>query len=130
MASESFEKLKVYQAAAEELADLIWDVVSGWDEFARDTVGKQLVRAADSVGANIAEGQGRQSFADNKRFIRIARGSLNETRHFSAGPTNESSFPKRRPMLCKKSSVACPRCSMPTFVPSAPSTRPPRTNDQ
>jgi four helix bundle protein len=82
MASESFEKLKVYQAAAEELADLIWDVVSGWDEFARDTVGKQLVRAADSVGANIAEGQGRQSFADNKRFIRIARGSLNETRHF------------------------------------------------
>jgi four helix bundle protein len=81
MASESFEKLKVYQAA-EELADLIWDVVSGWEEFARDTVGKQLVRAADSVGANIAEGQGRQSFADNKRFVRIARGSLNETRHF------------------------------------------------
>ena len=81
MASESFENLKVYQAA-EELADLIWDVVSEWEPFARDTVGKQLVRAADSIGANIAEGQGRQSFADNKRFVRIARGSLNETRHF------------------------------------------------
>ncbi len=81
MASESFENLKVYQAA-EQLSDLIWDVVDGWNSFARDTVGKQLVRAADSVGANIAEGAGRQTYADNKRFIGIARGSLNETRHF------------------------------------------------
>jgi four helix bundle protein len=81
MASESFENLKVYRAA-EELADLVWDIVVKWDSFAKDTVGKQLVRAADSVGANIAEGSGRQSFADNKRFVSIARGSLCETRHF------------------------------------------------
>ncbi len=81
MASESFENLKVYRAA-EELADLIWDIVAKWDSFAKDTVGKQLVRAADSVGANIAEGSGRQSFADKKRFVAIARGSLCETRNF------------------------------------------------
>jgi len=53
-----------------------------WDYFARDTVGKQLVRAADSVGANIAEGDGRGSYADNRRFVRTARGSLNEAKHF------------------------------------------------
>ena len=81
MASESFENLKVYQAA-ERLADLVWEIVAKWDIFAKDTVGKQLVRAADSVGANIAEGAGRKTYADNKRFVAIARGSLAETRHF------------------------------------------------
>jgi four helix bundle protein len=50
--------------------------------FAKDTVGKQMVRAGDSIGANIAEGSGRGSFQDNRRFIRIARGSLYETMHW------------------------------------------------
>ena len=81
MAKSNFENLKVYQMS-ETLADEIWDVVLGWDRFARDTVGGQIVRAADSIGANIAEGSGRGSFQDNRRFIRIARGSLKETQHF------------------------------------------------
>jgi four helix bundle protein len=77
----NFENLRVYRLS-EEIADRIWDLVMGWDFFARDTVGKQLARAADSVGANIAEGEGRGSYADNRRFVRTARGSLNETKHF------------------------------------------------
>jgi four helix bundle protein len=81
MATRSFEQLEVYQLA-EKLADEVWAIVLTWDNFAKDTVGKQLVRAADSIGANIAEGCGRQSFQDNRRFVRIARGSLNETRHW------------------------------------------------
>jgi four helix bundle protein len=81
MAKSDLENLKVYQVS-ETLADEIWDVVLGWDRFARDTVGGQIVRAADSIGANIAEGSGRGSFQDNRRFIRIARGSLKETQHF------------------------------------------------
>src|SRR6476660_3684449 len=81
MAKSNFENLKVYQMS-EDLADEIWDVVLGWDRFARDTVGGQIVRAADSIGANTAEGSGRGSFQDNRRFIRIARGSLKETQHF------------------------------------------------
>jgi four helix bundle protein len=81
MAVKSFEELRVYQQA-EELADLVWDVVFAWQVLAKDTVGKQMIRAADSVGANIAEGHGRGSYQDNRRFVRIARGSLYETRHW------------------------------------------------
>ncbi len=51
-------------------------------EIEKDTVGKQLVKAADSVGSNIAEGSGRGSYSDNNRFVKIARGSLFETKHW------------------------------------------------
>jgi four helix bundle protein len=81
MARTNFENLDVY-GLAEDLADQIWKVVLEWPHFARDTVGKQMVRAADSIGANIAEGSGRRAFLDNRRFVRIARGSLNETQHW------------------------------------------------
>jgi four helix bundle protein len=81
MAKSNFENLKVYQLA-ETLADNIWDIVLEWKPLAQDTVGKQLIRSADSIGANIAEGDGRGSYQDNRRFVRIARGSLNETKHW------------------------------------------------
>ena len=81
MTRTSFENLEVYRLA-ERLAHAVWEIVIVWKPFARDTVGKQLVRAADSVGANIAEGTGRGAFPDNRRFVRIARGSLNETKHW------------------------------------------------
>lgn len=81
MSKSNFENLRVYKLS-EELADVIWDIVVNWDAFAKDTVGRQIVRSADSVGANIAEGAGRHNFQDNRRFVKIARGSLNETQHF------------------------------------------------
>ncbi|MEI8289376.1 MAG: four helix bundle protein [Verrucomicrobiota bacterium] len=56
--------------------------MSRWEAFAKDTVGRQIVRSADSIGANIAEGTGRHNFQDNRRFVKIARGSLSETQHF------------------------------------------------
>ena len=76
-----FENLRVY-TLSEELADTVWSIVVKWNGFARDTVGKQLVKSADSVGANVAEGEGRGSYQDNRRFIKIARGSLQETQHW------------------------------------------------
>lgn len=81
MAFVRFQDLVVYQLS-EDLSDAVWGIARKWDVFARDTVGKQLVRAADSIGANIAEGSGRQSPNDNRRFVRIARGSLLETQHW------------------------------------------------
>ena len=81
MQRTNFEKLRVY-GLSEKLADEIWDIVLDSNYFARDTVGKQLVRSADSIGANISEGAGRGRFLDNRRFVRMARGSLNETQHW------------------------------------------------
>src|ERR1051325_5630680 len=81
MAKTNFEKLRVYQLS-EDLSDHVWSIVLSWNVIARDTVGRQLIRAADSIGANIAEGTGRGTFVDNRRFVRIACGSLNETQHW------------------------------------------------
>lgn len=75
------DDLRVYRLA-EELADAVWELVKEWGPFERSTVGSQLVRAADSVGANLAEGYGRASPLDHQRFVRTARGSLYECRHF------------------------------------------------
>jgi four helix bundle protein len=77
----NFEELRVYQIA-ETLSDQIWEIMREWDNLAKDTVGKQVVRSADSIGANIAEGSGRGTAVDNRRFLCMARGSLYETQHW------------------------------------------------
>lgn len=81
MSRTNFEKLEVYNLA-EKLSDKIWSISVNWDNFNRDTLGKQVVRSADSVGANIAEGSGRYSIVDNRRFVYMARASLYETKHW------------------------------------------------
>ncbi|WP_208096138.1 four helix bundle protein [Nostoc sp. 106C] len=81
MSTKRFQELQIYQLS-EPLADDIWKIIDGWHFFAKDTIGKQIVRSADSIGANVAEGFGRGNYQENKRFVKIARGSLNETQHW------------------------------------------------
>lgn len=73
------EDLDVYKMA-EELADKIWYMCIKWDYFAKETIGKQLVRAADSISTNLAEGHGRFHFKDRLNFCYYSRGSLEETK--------------------------------------------------
>jgi four helix bundle protein len=71
MEKANFEQLKVYRFA-EKLADEIWKMAQTWEHFEKNTIELQIVRSADCIGANIAEGTGRKSFQDNKRFVRNA----------------------------------------------------------
>ena len=95
MEKTNFERLRVYRLA-ESLADEIWAVVVTWNYLAKDTVGKQVVRAADSIGANIAEGTGRGTLQENRRFIRMARGSLYETQHWLRRSYNRKLLSKQQ----------------------------------
>lgn len=73
------EELNIYKISM-EVSDEIWDFVKSWQYFEKDTIGKQLVRATDSISANISEGFGRYHFKENKNFNYYARGSLFETK--------------------------------------------------
>jgi len=76
-----FEDLRVLRAA-EGMADDIWRQVVHWEAFVRDTVGKQLTKAGDSIGANIAEAYGRFHYGEKLQFLYYARGSLFETKYW------------------------------------------------
>jgi len=78
MATE-LEDLKILQNA-ETIADAIWKRVVQWEEFAKDVVGKQMARATDSIGANIAESYGRFNFGEKLQFLYYSRGSLFEAK--------------------------------------------------
>ncbi|OQZ00412.1 MAG: hypothetical protein B6D35_06750 [Candidatus Brocadia sp. UTAMX2] len=54
-------------------------MVTKWDYFTKDTVGKQFVRAVDSISANIAEGFGRYFKKDKINFYRYGNGSIKES---------------------------------------------------
>jgi four helix bundle protein len=77
----SFEDLIAYQRAA-ALADDLRAIVKSWSAMDQWTVGVQLVRCADSVGANIAEAFGRGTSPDQLRFLLFARGSAYELQHW------------------------------------------------
>lgn len=75
------EDLRVLQGA-EKVADELWGCILKWSPFARDVIGKQLAKAADSVGANIAESYGRFHYGEKLQFLYYARGSLFETKYW------------------------------------------------
>lgn len=74
-----FEDLEVYKLSM-DLSDKIWNLVIKREYFPKDTIGKQWVRAIDSVSANISEVFGRNTFKDQRSFYYFSRGSLCESK--------------------------------------------------
>jgi four helix bundle protein len=72
-----------YELAA-ALANDLHKAIARWPSFDRWSLGMQLMRSSDSIGANIAESSGRWHEKDKRRFLIIARGSLYETEHWMA----------------------------------------------
>lgn len=75
------EELRVLQTA-EKFSDEVWRIVGAWEPFARDVVGKQITRATDSIGANIAEAYGRFHYGEKINLLYYARGSVYETKYW------------------------------------------------
>ncbi len=82
MPVQSLEEIEIFKLA-EEIADKWWEIVSAWSPLAQDTVGKQLIRAVDSIGANIAESYGRYHFGEKINHLYYSRGSLYEAKFFA-----------------------------------------------
>jgi four helix bundle protein len=76
---KGLDDFKIYKRAM-VLSDEVWALVTTWSHFEKDTIGKQLVRAADSIGANLSEGLGRYHFKETRMFGYYSRGSLFETK--------------------------------------------------
>ena len=90
------EELQVYQLSM-KMGEDVYETVTKWDYFSRDTIGKQLIRAVDSIAANISEGYGRYHFNEAKHFVYYSRGSLYEsktwlTKAFNRKLVSESEF--------------------------------------
>ncbi len=81
MTEKKFLKLNDIEAyrIAFKLSNQVWDIMLKWERFSKDTVGKQFVRAVDSISANIAKGFGRYSKRDKIKFFRYSMGSLYES---------------------------------------------------
>lgn len=77
--SNKIEDLEI-NVLSDDFSNKIWSIVISWDYFAKDTVGKQLVRSADSISENIAEGFGRYHYKENNNFCYFSRGSIIETK--------------------------------------------------
>ncbi len=72
-------ELDVYQLA-ERPSDMLWLDFDKRPQKAQLTLGYQIIRSSDSIAANIAEGYGRFTFPDKKKFYRYERGSFEETK--------------------------------------------------
>ncbi|MFN9784889.1 MAG: four helix bundle protein [Sphingobacteriales bacterium] len=70
--------LKIYQQAM-EIGEDVWTMVQNWEHFSKSALGKQMLRAADSIALNIAEGDGRYFYKERNQFFYFSRGSAYET---------------------------------------------------
>jgi len=74
---EDFKNLKVW-AKAHQLTLVIYQNTRKFPREELYGLASQIRRASASIGANIAEGCGRRSDPEMKRFLQIARGSASE----------------------------------------------------
>jgi len=73
--------LDIYRIA-DTMSDLAWKIYNDLPKTHRFHIGDQLLRCTDSVGANIAEGNGRFHYKDKLNYLFNSRGSLVEVFHW------------------------------------------------
>ena len=73
--------LKIYRLSL-DLSAAAWDIYLQLPKRLQYDIGRQFLRAVDSIGANIAEGYGRFHYKDSLNFYYNSRGSLWEAKHW------------------------------------------------
>lgn len=81
MTIKNFEDLKIWQLSI-ELSIKIYQVTKTFPKSELFSLTDQLRRAVTSIGANIAEGFGRQYQKEKIQYLYQSRGSLYEVKHF------------------------------------------------
>jgi len=77
----SLGEIEPYKTAV-NVSQKCWKIYEKMDWQLKKIISDQLIRAIDSVGANIAEGYGRFHYLDRIKFYYNARGSLFEVKHW------------------------------------------------
>lgn len=75
---KDLSELRIYHLAV-AIAEEVWSEVADWDNFAKWSLGKQLVEAADGIAATMIEGYYRNSRREQAKFFRYALSSAKET---------------------------------------------------
>lgn len=94
MILRSFEELECWQAGRELRVFIARQVLPQLPAVERHRLGDQVLRAARSVTANIAEGFGRVHYLDNSKFCRNALGSCCEVLDHLITATDEEMLPR------------------------------------
>ncbi len=76
--AKTYENLDAWKKAV-DLAVKIYDLTRNFPKEEIYGISSQIRRAVISISSNLAEGAGRESKKDFKRFVDISMGSLNET---------------------------------------------------
>ena len=95
MPLKTINDLEIYREAM-DIGEAVWSLVIKWESFSKNTLGNQLVRSADSISANIAEGYGRFHFKENQKFCYYSRGSLEETQGHIEKAVRRNLVPKEQ----------------------------------
>lgn len=79
LSMKNIYELDIY-VLAEKLSDKVWYSFDSWSEKVQRTIGYQIIKSSDSISVNLAEGFGRYTPADRKKFYLYSRGSFEETK--------------------------------------------------
>jgi len=105
MGRKDINDLEIYQIGM-QIGDMTYQMIDRWENFHKNTIGYQLIRAVDSIPANISEGYGRYHYKEQRQYCYIARGSLYETRTWlekalQRAPENSKTIQEIKPLLDK-----------------------------
>ncbi len=68
---------------SEELSRRLSRIVAAWSPSDKRDIGDQIIRASESIGANLSEGYARVYHKERLYFYSVAQGSLEETLYWA-----------------------------------------------